>query len=165
MNPSPPPQPIPPVPPAPTITPADFTGFLHSEIPLTRAMGMTVAAWDGKSVTLAAPLGPNQNHADTGFGGAISTMGIMAGYSLLHLLLQELHISNRLLIQKSSTDYLRPIDADFTATACLPEPPMLAEFLHMLRHRRRARLSVVSQVQCKRMVAATHTGLYVAMLY
>lgn len=150
---------------APTIQPADFTAFLNSEIPLTRAMGMTVTAWDGRAVTLAAPLGPNQNHSDTGFGGAISTMGIMAGYSLLHLLLEERKISNRLLIQKSATDYLRPIDSDFTATACLPEPAALAEFLETLQRRRRARLTLGSQVHCNRLLAATHSGLYVAMLY
>ena len=153
-----------PVPPA-TILPASVTALLHSEIPLTQAMGMTVAKWDGTTVTLAAPLAPNQNHADTAWGGTISSMGIMAGYCLIYLLLEERKISNRLLIQKSSIDYLRPIDADLTATACLPDPTALAEFVDSLTRRRRARLTLNSQVHCQRMLAATHTGLYIAMLY
>ena len=148
-----------------TITPATETAYLHGEIPLTRAMGMEVGAWDGRTVTLTAPLAPNQNHTDTAFGGAISSLGIMAGYCLVHLTLEERRISHRLLIQKSSIDYLRPIDAEMTATACLPEEAVLAEFLDLLLRKRRARLTLHTQVLCRRMLAATHTGLYVAMLY
>jgi thioesterase domain-containing protein len=147
------------------IEPAAETAYLHDEIPLTRAMGMAVSSWDGRTVSLTAPLEPNQNHTDTAFGGAISSLGIMAGYCLVHLLLQERRISHRLLIQKSTIDYLRPIDADMTATACVPEAGELAEFLETLLHKRRARLTLHSQVQCRRMLAATQTGLYVAMLY
>jgi len=148
-----------------TISPAAETAYLHGEIPLTRAMGMAVSLWDGRTVTLMAPLAPNRNHTDTAFGGAISSLGIMAGYCLIHLMLEERRISNRLLIQKSALDYLRPIDADMTATACLPEEAPLAEFLDMLRRKRRARLTLNTHVLCRRMLAATHTGLYVAMLY
>jgi hypothetical protein len=52
-----------------------------------------------------------------------------------------------------------------TATACLPEEPALVEFLDNLLRKRRARLTLHTQVLCRRMLAATHTGLYVAMLY
>ncbi len=148
-----------------TIQPAAVTAYLHDEIPLTRAMGLAVAAWDGRTVTLTAPLAPNQNHADTAFGGSISALGIMAGYCLVYLLLGERRISNRLLIQKSSIDYLRPIDAGMTATATAPEPAALEEFLSTLQTKRRARLTLPSQIHTQRLLAATHTGLYVAMLY
>jgi len=147
------------------VKPAAMTALLHEEIPLTRAMGMTVAAWDGRSVKLTAPLKLNHNHADTAFGGAISSMGIMAGYCLVHMLLEERQISNRLLIQKSSVDYLRPIDADLEAVACVPEEPVLGEFLQSLQKRRRGRLTLESRVMCQGLVAAVHSGLYVAMLY
>ena len=147
------------------VDPAIVNKFLHEEIPLTNVMGMAVASWDGHAVTLTAPLEPNLNHADTAFGGSIASLGIMAGYCLAYLLLAERRISNRLLIQQSSIDYLRPIDADMTATACLPEEAVLGEFLELLRGKRRARLTLHTQVLCRRMLAATHTGLYVAMLY
>ena len=52
-----------------------------------------------------------------------------------------------------------------TATACLPEAEELAAFLETLQRKRRARLTLHSQVLCRRMLAATHSGLYVAMLY
>ncbi len=147
------------------LTPAQVTAHLHAEIPLTRAMELVVSAWDGTTVRLEAPLAPSQNHADTAFGGAISTAGIMAGFCLLYLLFDDRKISTRVLIQKSSTEFLRPIDADFTSTATAPPADKLEEFLETIRRKRRSRIEIASQVMCHQTVCATHTGLFVAMLY
>jgi thioesterase domain-containing protein len=145
------------------IEPAAVNAFLHGEIPLTRAMGMAVTAWDGQAVTLTAPLEPNLNHADTAFGGSIASMGIMAGYCLAYLILAERKISNRLLIQQSSVEFLRPIDGEMTARACVPAD--VAAFVELLEKKRRARLTLTAAVSCKGLLAARHTGVYVAMVY
>src|ERR1022692_3820852 len=76
-----------------------ITEFLHTQIPLTRAIGIDITGWDGTTVTLVAPLAPNQNHADTAFGGSIASIAILAGYSLLYILLAERQISSRILVQ------------------------------------------------------------------
>jgi thioesterase domain-containing protein len=144
---------------------SDINDYLHQELPLTRHMGITAAAWDQQTLTLHAPLEPNINHADTAFGGSISTLGILAGYMLLFLMLQDRKISNRILIQKSSTDYLRPIDGPMTATASLSQVKELDEFLAMLQKRRRARMTLDSQIFTGPALSATHSGLYIAMLY
>lgn len=34
-------------------------------------------------ITLSAPLGPNHNHAGTGFAGAIYSVCVLAGWALL----------------------------------------------------------------------------------
>jgi thioesterase domain-containing protein len=147
------------------VNPAAVTAYLHEEMPITRAMGIEATGWDGTTVTLAAPLGPNQNHADTAFGGSIATLGILAGYCLLYVMFQERQLSTRILIQKSSTEYLRPIDDAMTASASTPPPEAVAEFLETMQRRRRARMEIPSKVMCRRMHAATHTGLFVAMVY
>jgi thioesterase domain-containing protein len=139
--------------------------YLHQELPLTGHMQITVTAWDQQTLTLKAPLEPNINHADTAFGGSISTLGILAGYMLLFLMLQDRKISNRILIQKSSTDYLRPIDGEMTAVASLSQFKDLDEFLVTLQKRRRARTTLDAQIFAGPALAATHSGLYVAMLY
>ncbi len=143
----------------------DFTAFLHREIPLTRSIAVEVIAWDGCTVRLTAPLAPNQNHADTAFGGSISSLGILAGYCLLHLLIQERGISTRILIQSSNCEFLRPIDADFSASATVPERPIVDEFFATLERKRRARIELAAQVECRKLLTARHTGVYVAMLY
>lgn len=71
------------------IDPATVEHYLHEHIPITRAMGLKVTAYDGDSVRLWAPLEPNLNHRNTAFGGSLSTLGILAGWSLLHVKMQE----------------------------------------------------------------------------
>jgi thioesterase domain-containing protein len=144
---------------------SEVTAYLHGEIPITRAMGIEVIAWDGTTVSLAAPLAPNQNHADTAFGGSIATLGILAGYSLLHVVFLERKLSTRILIQKSETEYMRPIDEAMTATAAIASPVALEELLETMRRKRRARMEIESKVICRKMLAATHRGLFVAMKY
>jgi thioesterase domain-containing protein len=147
------------------IEPAVMSAYLHEEIPLTKAMGLCCTAWDGWTVALTTPLGPNLNHADTAFGGSISATAILAGYCLMYLMLRERRISNRLLIQKSEIEFLRPIDADMISTARLPEEKEVGEFIETLQRKRRARLTLVTQVTCKGLLAAKQTGQYLAMVY
>ncbi|HEY4330039.1 MAG TPA: YiiD C-terminal domain-containing protein [Phycisphaerae bacterium] len=147
------------------LTPAEqATEYLHSEMPLTRAMMLAVNTWDGMTVALSAPLEPNQNHADTAFGGSISTLGIIAGYCLLWLACKDRGISTRILIQHSSTEDLRPIDHDFAATATFTGTG-ITDFLKAIQRKRRGRATVESLITCQSLVAAKHTGIYVALLY
>jgi thioesterase domain-containing protein len=142
-----------------------INAYLRTELPLTHAMGIAVTSWDGHTVTLTAPLAPNMNHADTAFGGSIAALGILAGYTLLFLAMRDRQISNRLLIQKSEVDFLRPIDTELRATATAPDSPTLDTFLETLRRKRRARISLPSSIFTGQLLAATHTGLYIAFLY
>jgi thioesterase domain-containing protein len=146
-------------------SPKELTDYLHREIPLTRAMELRATSWDGQTVTLAAPLGPNENHTETAFGGSIASIAFLAGYSLLYLIFQERSLSTRILIQKSSIEFLRPIDEQIIGTACCPPPKELDAMLETLQRKRRARMTIISQVLSGKTLAATQSGLYVAMLY
>ena len=142
---------------------AEITTLLHKELPLTHAMGAELTAWDGSTVQLTAPLAPNVNHTSTAFGGSIASLAILAGYTALFLLLRDRSIPAHLLIQKSTTDFLRPIDTTFTATATLPATPELETFLTTLHQKRRSRITMDSRIISNDTLAATHTGLYVAI--
>ncbi len=143
----------------------EMNAYLRTELPLTTAMGIEVTAWDGQVVTLGAPLGPNLNHADTAFGGSIAALGILAGYTLLYLVLRERGVSNKLLIQRSEVDFVRPIITDLRATAHLPPAEELEAFVESVQRRRRGRVEVLSEVWSGGMVGARHRGLYIAILY
>ena len=142
---------------------AEITELLHKELPLTHAMGAELTAWDGATVQLTAPLAPNVNHTATAFGGSIASLAILAGYTTLFLLLRDRSIPAHLLIQKSAIDFLRPIDTTFTATATLPAPAELDAFLTTLQQKRRSRITMDSRILANDTLAATHTGLYVAI--
>jgi thioesterase domain-containing protein len=143
----------------------EMNAYLRTELPLTQAMGIRVKSWDGRTVELAAPLGPNLNHADTAFGGSIAALGILAGYTLLYLTLRDRGVSNKLLIQRSEVDFLRPIDTDLGARATLPAEEEVAAFLEGIARRRRGRLSVVSEILSGVAIGARHTGVYIAIKY
>ena len=144
---------------------AELTAGLQGKIPMARQMGIEVVRWDHRSVTLGAPLAPNINHTETAFGGSISSLAILAGYALLDLAIKDRGISTRVLIQKSATDFRRPIDGPMTATAGLPGEEAVAEFVATLEKKRKARMTVESQVLCGQAVAAVHVGVYVAIVY
>jgi len=144
---------------------ADITAHLHKTFPLAHYMQIAVTTWNHNTLALSAPLAPNINHTDTAFGGSISALAILAGYTLLHLALEDRKIPSRILIQKSATDFLRPIETALTATASLPAAEPLAEFLAALVKKRKGRITLTSEVLTQKTPAATHTGLYVAILY
>ncbi len=138
--------------------------YLHDEIPLTRAMGLTVAAVDPLGVTLAAPLDKNINHRDTAFGGSIATMGILAGWALVHRKLIELGSDARLVIQDSHTSYIRPIAGDIRAECRCEKPETWENFATTLARKGRARLALRSEMYAGDEIAAVHDGLYVAVV-
>ena len=135
--------------------------LLHAEIPLTCAMGVTVAHCDATGLTLRAPLEPNINHKSTAFGGSLATLATLAGWGLLQLLLRD-HGLVTVVIQESRVRYLLPVTGDFTATALPPAPEDLEKFLAQLERRGVARIDLVATIPAAERVAVHFEGRFVA---
>lgn len=142
---------------------ARLQAALAREIPLSRAIGITVASWDGRTVRLAVPLAPNVNHQDTAFGGSLSAAATLAGWSALWLLLDAHGLQHRVVIQDASIEYRHPVRADFSVACTLPEAATVARFLSTLRERDRARLALVATVGCPDDELVRFEGRYVAL--
>ena len=142
---------------------SEITSYLHEHIPLTSHLGAVVESYDGTTVCLWAPLAPNLNHRNTAFGGSISALGILSGWTLIFLKLRETGIRNRLVIQKSSFDFKDPIDNDFNATCTLPDLKTWEKFIQTLTRHGRARITVRSRIENSSGIGGTHTGVYVAI--
>jgi len=141
----------------------EVTAYLHEHIPLSRHLGAAVQSYDGTSLVLGAPLAPNLNHRSTAFGGSMSALAILSGWTLLHLELRKRAVQNRIVIQHSALDFLEPVDADFTATSTLPEAAKWERFLATLARHDRARVTLAGVVQCASGIGGTHQGTYVAL--
>lgn len=137
---------------------------LLNQIPLIRHMAVVVDDYDGRMIRLAAPLAPNVNHFQTAFGGSIATLGIAAGWALLYMRLQEQDFKAALVIQRSEIEFMAPVHDDFEARCCLDDDRAWAAFTAQLRHHRRAKLTLVSDVFCNGAPVAQQTGTYAAML-
>lgn len=140
----------------------EITAYLHAHIPVTRSLGASAAAWDGVRLALVAPLAPNLNHRDTAFGGSMSALAILAGWGLVHLALRERGVETRLVIQRSTTDFLAPVEGDFTATAVLPARAPWERFLATLARHGRGRVIVSTEITCGAVLGGRHEGTYAA---
>ena len=135
-----------------------------TDIPITRHLGVTIAAYDDGCLTLRVPLAENSNHHETAFAGSINAALTLAGWGLLWLLLKESHHEAQIVIQNSAIKYLRPVTRDFKVRCCKPEPAQIAKLLNTLSKRGRARLELSAEIHEYGQVAVSFKGRYVAHL-
>ncbi len=121
---------------------------LHSLIPISRHMGITVDAYDGQSLTLTAPLANNINHQESAFGGSLFSVAVLAGWGLMQLKLNELALDCNTVVAGGETVYLRPVFGELICTATLPADS--AEFFDRLNRNGRASTNMVSSFLTKR---------------
>ena len=145
------------------MTPAELQAYLHGHIPLSAAMQVAVDAADADRVRLRAPLAPNINHRETVFGGSASAVAILAAWSLLHLRLRAAGLASRLVIQRNTMDYERPILGEFTATSSLAAPDAWPRFLRTLERMGKARAEVQAVLEADGQVVGRLTGEFVAL--
>lgn len=115
------------------------------------------------AVRLRAPLQPNLNHQRTAFGGSLSALAILAGWSWLHLKLREQDFAGQIVIQGNSMEYLAPADGDFEAACRGPGAERWAHFARTLAQRNRARLELDAEVFVGDGLVANFRGQYVAL--
>jgi thioesterase domain-containing protein len=144
------------------VSPALITQYVHEHIPITKHMGMTVLAVDDVQISLLAPYAPNINHRETIFGGSISSLGILAGWALLWAKLQMEEMPNRLVIQSSSTNFIKPA-TDAIVACCQCDRASWLTFYTTLKRYGKARMTLSVESRCGNTIVATHTGQYVAL--
>lgn len=125
---------------------AELTDFLHRSIPLTQALAVRVTEAGEGRVRIEAPLAPNLNHHGTAFGGSLATLGILAGWTVLHISLEDAGISASLVVRHVELDYLEPVTGDLIAESTLPQADW-SRFIDTLRRGRRARIDVESRLR------------------
>jgi thioesterase domain-containing protein len=133
---------------------------LHVEIPLSQAMGIRVAAYDGASLKLTAPLAPNINHKSTAFGGSLYSLAVLCGWGMVHLKLAEAAMHKHIFIQESNIRYLLPVDQDMQAE-CNLDGVAFQKFMRTLEKHDRARLQLDVVIKHQGQLAVEFSGRYV----
>ena len=138
---------------------------LLAEIPLARAMQLRIAAWDGTTLAMAAPLAPNINDKGCAFGGSLASVMTLAGWALVRLAVDRAGLACDIYVQDSMIRYLAPVWGDFAASAELAAGDSFEDFLPALRARGKARASVRCTVPAAGgEPAATLEARFVALL-
>ncbi len=137
--------------------------FLHEHIPLSKAIGIEVQESNAEHVVLSAPLIPNINHQSTVFGGSASAVAILAAWALLYVRLRQAGVQSRLVIQKNTMLYERPIADKFIASSSVGDPSAWKKFQEIFKRKRRARISVKVTIQCNGEKVGEMNGDFVAL--
>lgn len=136
--------------------------FLHQKIPITKAMGVHVDAYDEGKLVLGAPLSVNHNHLGTAFGGSLVAIATLAGYSALWLELgnRDAHI----VVRKSEMDYRHPVKGDIVATCTRPGASAVASFRKKFERTGKARIKLHVTIDEEGRTCASFAGIFVAIL-
>lgn len=137
--------------------------YLQEYIPLSRAMHISVVEINEDSVVLSAPLAPNINHHETAFGGSVSSLALLSAWSLLNVRLSDAGVINRLVVQKSTMEFIHPIKGEFLARAVLAQPEEWGKFVQTLVRKEKARIIVSAIIEHANQMVGRLTGEFVAL--
>jgi thioesterase domain-containing protein len=142
----------------------ELQALLYKEIPITQHFHLSVGAYSEHLLRLDAPLAENVNHAGTAFGGSLSSLLTLAGWSMVWFLLREYQLPGEIIIQDSSCKYKYPVKRDFSAYCYRPDVEELSRFDKTLRLRGKARLELKAEIVESDQVAVSFMGRYVVLL-
>lgn len=124
----------------------DLQTLLYRDIPLTRALQVSVERWQAHELCLRLPLQANCNPHGTQFGGSLYCAALLAGWGWLHLRLQEEGLIGAVVVRDAQVSYLLPVDTDAIACCSAPATEEWERFLATFRRRGMARLQLDSCV-------------------
>jgi thioesterase domain-containing protein len=127
-----------------SVTPEEIERELHTDIPLSLAMGVRVREATLERVRLVAPIAANINPHATAFGGSAVALAILAAWTLLRVRERAVGSGAALVIQSSSMQYERPITGAFEALCELHDERAYERFRRTLERRGRARITLAA---------------------
>ena len=142
------------------MSPLDLEKYLHEQIPASSALKIEVKSCSKTKIELMAPLSENFNHKNTAFGGSLSVIAILSGWSLIFMRLHG--VKNEIVIQESSMSFLKPVKGEFLAASVYDDSVQWSRFMKAFSRRGKGRIVVNSDVYCHGEVVAKHSGTYVA---
>ncbi len=135
---------------------------VRDAIPLTRHVDFTFAGFDGLSLVVTAPLGPNHNDKGTFFAGSQSALLTLAGWGLTTLLAQQSGHPADVVAVETSLEYKLPLDGDLQITASISEEDR-ERFAQRLSRRGKATLRIHAKgTDVDGKVVCLYQGLYLA---
>lgn len=140
---------------------AETKRFLHQKIPLSVAMGVGLESFDDEGLVMTAPLEPNHNHLGTAFGGSLSALATLAGYSLLWLETQDRDC--HIVVRSSSIDYRRPVHGQLRAICRRPASSELAHLRETFLKKGKARIRLHVDVVEDGEVCVAFEGVFVIL--
>ena len=91
---------------------AELQTIWHQQIPLSQAMQMQIADFDGQVLTTEASLAPNVNVHGTAFAGSLYAIQALTGWGMMHLQLKLNALDASIVITSGQINYAKPVAQD-----------------------------------------------------
>ncbi len=126
----------------------DLQEYIYKEIPIVRKNAFAIERiGDIPYQRVRARLQDHVNHRKTAFGGSLSTALILCSWASVHGILSSRGIDDgSVIIQTQRVEYLKPVNADFTAEVTPFGEEEINRFVAMLEKFGKSRLSVAARV-------------------
>ncbi|MDX9900161.1 MAG: YiiD C-terminal domain-containing protein [Aliarcobacter sp.] len=138
---------------------------LYNDIPLTKIMEIKIQNYTNQELITTASLGININDKGTAFGGSLSTITIISGWSLSWLISKELGFdSNNIVIIKNETSFRRPVTKDIVCHTKKPSLEEIQILKEKLLTKKSASLKIKSKIIEDGETCVDFVGFYVIKL-
>lgn len=144
---------------------AAFQAFLYADIPLVKAMQMSLTAITEQSLSASAPLTPNINDKNTVFGGSSSALMTVCGWSLIKIQLEQQGLANDVVISHADTQWIKAQSDDLVVKVETKEPLNWQEICqHLVTNNRNKKIDIQCQVLNQQgEICCTMIGSYVIL--
>ena len=139
--------------------------YIEEHIPIVKEMDFSIVEINGNEVMVEGPYEKHINHRNSIFGGSISSLLILAGWTKMKLMMEKIDNNTSIVIQESNVKYLRPVLGDFVAiTKISEEVDMLkTEKIYKKFGKVRVNIEVFLKEKGKEEILAEFVGSFVAL--
>ena len=141
----------------------EFLNWLQQKIPLLQHMGIQRLDFNQQELILCAALAENINDKGTGFGGSISALATLSGWSLVTLALRQQLGDYDVVIRDSQMHYLAPATADLCCSVQMPQAQQWLVFCERLLQKGRARITLEVHVYSAELLVFSMDASYTAL--
>jgi len=146
------------------MTKTDIEKLLKDQIPVTQSLGVRLDSVNENEAILSAPLELNHNHMGTAFGGSLSTLMILSGYSwLYHFMFSRGHTCH-VILRETHTKFIQPVDEDMLIHCRKPSEVDLSQLLTTFEKKGLARITLECEVRTSKGKVCAMTGEFVAQV-
>ncbi len=137
--------------------------LLHTEIPISRTMEVSVTELSSTMLRLALPLKPNHNHKGTLFGGSSYAACALACYGLFLSGLIENGINTKnVVVGEGNIRYLEPIEKDCIVEASWALADSQKEFFDNLARWKKSRTEMQAHIRVDGKLCAEFSAQFIA---
>ena len=139
---------------------AELQATWHRDIPPAAAMAIQVAAYDGRTLTVRAPLAANRNVHGTAFAGSLFSVCVLTGWGATWLALRERGLAGSIVVADSQIRYRRAVSCDLVCR-CTGETQSLDVAFAGFAESGRASLPLTCTIDAGDRLAVAFEGTYV----